>query len=688
MLTYSSEAAFFLTLCELVLSGLSLVALASIRFWERAPSRARGGLLLAFTLLAAGFAAQAAYGHLALLPTGGLDARFAWLLTAADAIRLGASAAIVCALRNESGRAARVPLVLLLAGATAAAALLWLPPELGSNGRTIDPLTPLRLADVIVLAAGAMLAAGSGIARAGAVLLLCIGRASALLTAVRPALGEWCWGAGHIFVLSGLLLFASTLERQSERRVLQYVLRFNLIFLMLAASLIMVLTEIARRQFVDFSALQIRDVVEFARGHLIDRTRRGAPPEATLADPALIEQMVRELGRYPDLRRVELELRGDAMSLAINDAGEIAQEFWAGERSDPTRVAPADFTQALLVREPVLSRGETIGRVSLYHSVVPINLRVGRQMQVAFTVFTLFVTVGSVVTGILVHLADRTIARQNRELAAAQRRLLHMERLASVGAVADGVAHEINNPAGVLVARSDYLLAVTNGKPYAGEIQEDLDTIRRQSQRIAKTVSDLLSSTRRARSRREAVDISKVVVSAIKLVRPVVPDREVTFTFHPLSTDLFVWGDQDRLEQVFINLLSNAAQAIPERGDVTVTASRQPSGTWVDVVIADTGVGIAPEHLDRVFERFFTTKQSGTGSGLGLSIVHGIVSDHGGQISIASTPGKGSEFRVTLPACAPDSRSPSPPSQHPSAVAVGAVATGTRTHHAGEPADD
>ena len=338
------------------------------------------------------------------------------------------------------------------------------------------------------------------------------------------------------------------------------------------------------------------------------------------------------------------------MALEINEAGEIDQQFWTGERPARPPVAPADFAEALLVQEQVQVDGRVVGGVSLFHSVVRINSRIGQQMQVAFAVFTLFVVAGSIVTGVLVHMADRTIGRQNLELAAAQQRLLQSERLASIGAVANGVAHEINNPAGVLVARSDYLLSVIRDKPYSPEIKDDLDTIRRQSQRIAKTVKDLLNSTRRARQARDPVDLGTVVESAIRLVRPVVRDRDVTFAFRATPPRLLVRGDRNRLEQVFINLLSNAAHAISDRGAVTVEASVRPGGRWVDVAVADTGVGIQPDHLSRVFEQFFTTKNPDEGSGLGLTIVHGIVSDHGGQIDVESAPGRGTQFRVALPA--------------------------------------
>ena len=102
------------------------------------------------------------------------------------------------------------------------------------------------------------------------------------------------------------------------------------------------------------------------------------------------------------------------------------------------------------------------------------------------------------------------------------------------------------------------------------------------------------------------------------------------------------------MEQVLINLLSNAAQAIPGRGAVTVDATARPGGEWIDVEVTDTGTGIEPDLVPRIFDRFFTTKEPGSGSGLGLSIVSGVIRDHGGHIEVQSKLGKGSRFRIAL----------------------------------------
>lgn len=658
MLTYSPQAAFFLALFQLVPSALALTALVALRLWEGTRPRAEGPLIGGCSLLTIGLALQAVFYRFAVAPNGDVELPMGWLLQTADAIRAGASVLLGVAYLQRSGRGRHLRMFLGAALALLVLALGRWPSDQVAGATSIDPLTAARGAEVVVLGLAAALLGRAAPLPSAALILVMLGRAATLAGAARPEFTEPAWGAGALLVLAGLLLLPITLEQLSQRRLLHYVLRFNLTFLALAASLVVVLSEISRRQFVEFSAEQVQDVVELLRGRMITGLGRGAAPHALLTRSELTSDIIREFGRYSNLRRVTLELRGQSMGLAINDVGEIDQQYWSGARPALPPVAPADFTEATLLERPVVVDGQSVGRIALRQSVVGLNARIGEQMRVAFGVFTMFVVVGSLVTGMLVLVADQTIRRQDHELAEAQRRLLSSERLASVGAVADAVAHEVNNPAGVLIARSDYLLSVIRGQPWAAEIQDDLDTIRRQAQRIAKTVQDLLSSTRRARHAREPVDLGTVVRSAITLVRPLAKSREIAFETGVEPGALHVWGDFGRIEQVLVNLLSNAAQAILERGTVGVTASQRPGGTWIDIEVADTGAGIHPEHMSRIFERFFTTKEPGLGSGLGLSIVAGIVRDHGGHIDVESKVGQGTRFRVTLRACRTDAAAP------------------------------
>ena len=204
-----------------------------------------------------------------------------------------------------------------------------------------------------------------------------------------------------------------------------------------------------------------------------------------------------------------------------------------------------------------------------------------------------------------------------------------------------------------------------------------LATVQRQAQRIAKTVRDLLTFTRPKPLSTDFFDLRPVVESALALVRPLVLGSRIVVEHQASTEPCRVCGDRDHLEQVFTNLLTNAAQAIRGDGRVVVTTSVLPDER-VEVVVRDTGIGIAPEHIERIFDPFFTTKPPGSGTGLGLSLAYAIIRDHGGTIDASSTPGVGSEFRVTLSPAAPGGSRPSPEQALAGAVAVPSGRAGAR----------
>lgn len=652
VLSYSPEGTFVLTLFGLVLSGLSLTVLLWIRSREPSvrTSPSVRALATGFALLSGAFAARALYCALGTSPPGETHDEYFWLFFASEEARLLAAAALVTGYLIQRGRHAAARVVIGIALVLAVGAALRAPADAALSARSIVPLAAPRVAEVGVLLAGVALVRRSrGLSLTAALVLLAAGRAVPLLAVARPAMTELSWSIEHMATLAGLIVLALALERESQLTALRFFLRLNLTFLVLASSLIMVVTESERRQLVDLSALQIQDLAEFVRGHTLYYAGRGEPPEQVLGHKDVVRKLVAEFGRYPDLRRIQVRLQGRAMALSINEQGEIDQQFWTGVRVIPPRVSPSDFAVASLLHVPILSAGRPVGSVDLDHSLERINQQIGWRMQVIFGVFTLFVIVASIVTGMLVLAADRTIRSQYDELERTQRRLSVAERLASIGAVADGVAHEINNPAGILVTRTDYLLSVIQSSRAYAEIREDLETIRRQAQRIARTVKDLLTFTRQAPMLRELCDLRAVVESAVALVRPLALERAVTLETSVAPGAPRVCGDPDRLEQVFVNLLTNAVQAISEGGLVAVSVSRQPVGHGVEVIVRDTGSGIRPEHLDRIFDPFFTTKEPGAGTGLGLSIAYGIIRNHDGAIDVSSTLGAGTEFRVILP---------------------------------------
>ncbi len=234
---------------------------------------------------------------------------------------------------------------------------------------------------------------------------------------------------------------------------------------------------------------------------------------------------------------------------------------------------------------------------------------------------------------------EERVRERTAALAAAQRELSDAERLASVGRLAGGVAHEINNPAGVILGRASFLREVAEESGADPEQIADLRVIERQAERIRQITGSLLRFARASTGDRRPVDLADVARDAVALVRIEARKRNVAVdtALQPLPAH----ADPHALEQVAYNLLRNAVHAARTRVRVTTG----PGG----VVVEDDGAGVPPEHLPRIFEPFFTTKPPGEGTGLGLAVVHGIVAEHGGRITAENLPGGGARFRVTLP---------------------------------------
>jgi two-component system NtrC family sensor kinase len=236
---------------------------------------------------------------------------------------------------------------------------------------------------------------------------------------------------------------------------------------------------------------------------------------------------------------------------------------------------------------------------------------------------------------------DITAEREMRQ------RLMESDRLAAVGELVAGVAHEVNNPLSSISAFAQLLLRNENLSP---QQRESVEVIRSETTRASYVVKDLLAFARRSEPRREPVDINAVVERTLRLRGYQFAASGVTVECR-LSDDLPpVLGDARQLQQVCLNLVTNAAQAMAPRGGGVLTIVTGGDGREVVLDVSDTGPGI-PEHVRaRIFEPFFTTKPEGEGTGLGLSVSYGIVGSHRGSIAVASSGPAGTTFRVTIPA--------------------------------------
>jgi two-component system NtrC family sensor kinase len=231
----------------------------------------------------------------------------------------------------------------------------------------------------------------------------------------------------------------------------------------------------------------------------------------------------------------------------------------------------------------------------------------------------------------------------------AQEEIMKSERLAMIGRLAAGVAHEINNPLGGILLFSRLLLKKSSAE---GVDRENLERIAREAERCQKIVQGLLEFARQREPKAERLDLNELIEKTLALVEGqalfhnIEIERRLARGLPPVRVD----GSQ--MQQVFMNVIMNAAEAMDGRGKLTVTSEHDAASRRVEVSFADTGCGITEENLGRLFEPFFTTKEVGRGTGLGLSISHGIVERHGGSLRVASRAGQGATFTVSLPRAA------------------------------------
>ena len=249
---------------------------------------------------------------------------------------------------------------------------------------------------------------------------------------------------------------------------------------------------------------------------------------------------------------------------------------------------------------------------------------------------------------------ERRVAQRTAELRATTQQLWQAAKLASVGELSAGIAHELNNPLATICLRIESALARTAADDPR---RRALEVIQQEAKRMADLVSNLLQFSRRGADARSTVNVGEELTKTTELIDHHLRKREVRIAqdFDPQAP--MIAADRQKLRQVFLNLLTNAADAMPRGGELRLKVSAitlENDRPGVVIEFTDTGHGIAPEHLPNVFEPFFTTKEEGKGTGLGLAICRRIVQEHGGRLAIESQPGLGTTVRIELATSASD----------------------------------
>ncbi len=241
--------------------------------------------------------------------------------------------------------------------------------------------------------------------------------------------------------------------------------------------------------------------------------------------------------------------------------------------------------------------------------------------------------------------------RDERQKAESETKLLQFEKQASIGKLAGGVAHEINNPLTGIFTFTHMLLKQKN---LPEDVRADLETIAQETERVRKIVKGLLDFSRQTELDREPTDVNRLCRSTVSLVENQALIKGVNLSMEKGEGLPLITLDRNQMQSVLLNMIINALDATDPGGQITVTtgigmSAHNPGQKGVEIICSDTGCGIAPEDLDKIFDPFFTTKEVGDGTGLGLSVSYGIVERHGGTIYVQSKIGRGSTFTVWLP---------------------------------------
>lgn len=245
--------------------------------------------------------------------------------------------------------------------------------------------------------------------------------------------------------------------------------------------------------------------------------------------------------------------------------------------------------------------------------------------------------------------SNEKLREEMREKEALQAKLIQSEKLSGLGKLAAGISHEINNPLCAILGRTQLLLKALENQSSDSKIKDGLNIIHVEGKRVAQILENLDLYCRPSASNLQPIDVNRVIEKTLSLIQAEsdILNIQIEKNFDPALPK--VKCDENGLMHVFMNIIRNARDAMPNGGTLEISTSKHPENRSIDVVFRDTGNGISKENLGHIFEPFFTTRDPGKGVGLGLSIAYQIVKEHGGDITINSEEGNGTTVTVSLP---------------------------------------
>jgi signal transduction histidine kinase len=646
------ENRFIFNLFDVLLCGI--IVLVILRAWraqtKTIPVRNQLLLLLAFSSLGASFATKALSSGAFIffryrLPVASFESVFhmfqagAWLLLAASAYP------------SPRLRQSRAPIpgqLFLFFLLLSLPALLFLSGSLGN-------LTPklmmfLDLANMILIAFTFVHVYRSPLGgrryAAGALALVFVAASLHFVSSLN-------WGDKASLIFWNLEQFAWSFSLftcalaigETSRDLFDKVfVRLQITFILLASVMLLVITQSEKSDY--FASIRGRadQLAEFMRGD-VDKLRQQNESLSAIVAREDLPKAIREFGNLPELKIVRISADNQIVTLEIADNGEVSAPSSVQSVSTSIRLDPEEY---FLIHALSLKTTST-GEVAFYGSREFLDQHIRRRIVLIFSLFTATVALSTLMIGLVVRGASAKIRVQAREIEKAQKQLYQSSKLAAVGELAAGVAHEINNPATTILSLSSFWVSQNGGKPVAVD-PEDLREMMTQAQRIARITTSLLEFSRPQILEMKPVPLDRAISLSLRLVDDLLTASRISVEKNLPREIIRVRGDEDSLVRALENLYRNAIDAMPEGGVLSLGVF------WEDrmrkrirLEIADTGLGIQKDHIDRVFDPFFTTKEVGKGTGLGLSLVYGIVKEHQGTITIESQLGRGTKFAIVLP---------------------------------------
>jgi signal transduction histidine kinase len=243
---------------------------------------------------------------------------------------------------------------------------------------------------------------------------------------------------------------------------------------------------------------------------------------------------------------------------------------------------------------------------------------------------------------------EKEVEERTKKLNESHAQLIQSEKLSSMGKLAGYLAHEINNPIGIIVSRAECILMDAEDEGYPDHILNDIEVIRKHSHRIASITNNMLTFTRKSSVDFTQTDVNRIIDDTLLFMEKRFINNQIVIRKEMDYSIPETYGNANQIQQVLLNIFNNARDAMPDGGEITIR-SLYSGREMINVSISDSGHGITEEDREHIFEPFFTTKESGKGTGLGLSVAHGIIKDHKGKISVFSKDGEGTTFEILLP---------------------------------------